>query len=401
MVNGRRLRLAAGAMGILLALAACSSDSKTSTSSGGSSSSASGNVSGDYSIAFVGPLTGDAANLGIYIRDGAKTAVDEFNKANPGIKITLKEFDTQGDPAQAPTVLDKYINDTKILGLVGPAFSGETKAVLPTLEENKLVMVSASATNTKLPDVVPNGKSFHRVLPDDAAQAAGVVKYLDKTLKPKTIAIVHDNSEYGKGLAVDQLAAQLPATIKVVATEAIDPKSQDYSAAVNAVKAANPEVVFFGGYYEAAGRLKKQLADAGVTAKFISGDGSLDSGFVKAAGAAADGALLSCPCYFASDASPGKLGEFAKAYTALNGTVPGTYSTEAFDSANILMTGIKAGNTTREKLRDYVESLKKVDYAISKDVTFVDNGNIAAQGIFIFEVKGGKIVLNIATDDIK
>src|SRR5439155_19317518 len=119
----------------------------------------------EYSIAFVGPLTGDAANLGIYIRNGAKTAVAEFNKANPDYKITLEEFDTQGDPAQAPTVLDKYINNDKLLGIVGPAFSGDTKAVLPTLEENKLVMVSASATNTKLPDVVPNSKSFHRVLP--------------------------------------------------------------------------------------------------------------------------------------------------------------------------------------------------------------------------------------------
>ena len=394
MSSPKRLRLIAGLFAIVLIAAACSDDKKTATTTSGGGAK-------EFSIAYVGPLTGDAANLGIYIRDGAKTAVDEFNKANPDTKITLKEFDTQGDPAQAPTVLDKYINDSSILGLVGPAFSGETKAVLPTLEENKLVMVSASATNTALPDVVPNSKSFHRVLPDDKAQAAGIVKFLETKLKPATIAIIHDNSEYGKGLAVDQLSTQLPSTIKVVATEAIDPKSQDYSAAVNSVKAANPAAVFFGGYYEQAGRLKKQLTDAGVTAQFISDDGALDSGFVKAAGDAANGSILSCPCYFASDASPGKIGDFAKAYQALNNTVPGTYSTEAFDAANILMTGIKAGNTTREKLRDYVESLKKVDYAISKDVTFADNGNVVAQGIFLFDVKDGKIVLNIATDDIK
>lgn len=380
-----------------ITVAACGSDSNDSTTTTAGSGSG---AAKEYSLAYVGPLTGDAANLGIYIRDGAKVAVDEFNSANPDIKITLKEFDTQGDPAQAPTVLDKYINDDSILGIVGPAFSGETKAVLPTLEENNLVMVSASATNTELPNVVAGSKSFHRVLPDDAAQAAGIVKYLDAKLKPKTIAILHDNSEYGKGLAVDQVATQLPASVKVVATEAIDPKSQDFSAAVNKVKAAAPDAVFFGGYYEAAGRLKKQLDDAGVTATFISDDGALDSGFVKAAGAAADGSLLSCPCYFASDASPGKIGDFAKAYEKLIGNVPGTYSTEAYDAANILMTGIKDGNTDRAKLRDYVEGLKKVDYAISKDVTFKDNGNIEAQGIFIFTVKDGKIVLETATDDL-
>ena len=391
-------RILAVLFALTMVAAACGGDDDDSTASSGDNGSKGG--AKEYSIAYVGPLTGDAANLGIYIRDGAKTAVSEFNDANPDIKITLKEFDTQGDPAQAPTVLDKYINDDSIIGIVGPAFSGETKAVLPTLEENNLVMVSASATNVDLPNVVPNSKSFHRVLPDDKAQAAGVIKYLEAKLKPKTIAIVHDNSEYGKGLAVDQVAGQMPGSIKVVATEAIDPKSQDFSAAVNTVKAANPDAVFFGGYYEQAGRLRKQLVDAGVKATFISGDGSLDAGFVKAAGDAADGAFLSCPCYFASDASPGKIGEFAKAYQKLNGNVPGTYSTEAFDAANILMEGIKAGNTTREKLRDYVEGLKKVDFAISKDVTFADNGNIEAQGIFVFTVKDGKIVLDTATDDL-
>ena len=399
--TGRRLIV--GLMAGLLLVAACGGDddaSTTDTTAGSGTTAASGAaVSGEFSLAFVGPLTGDAANLGIFIRNGARVAIEQFNAANPDIKITLEEFDTQGDPAQAPTVLDKYINDDKILGLVGPAFSGETKAVLPTLEENGLVMVSASATNADLPTVVPDGRVFHRVLPDDKAQANGVVKYLTTTLKPASIAIVHDNTEYGKGLAVDQLVPLL-GDIPVVATEAIDPKSQDYSAAVNTVKAANPGVIFYGGYYEAAGRLKKQLTDAGVEATFMSGDGALDVGFVQAAGAAADGAQLSCPCYFASEAAPGAIGEFAKAYTDLIGSPPGTYSTEAFDAANILMTGIKEGNTERATLLDYVEGLKKVEGAISKDVTFADNGNIEAQGIFLFQVEGGQITLLTATDDL-
>ena len=401
---GRRL-IAALTVGLLLA-AACGGDdddeATTDTTAAGGATTTAGQSSGEaqeYSLAFVGPLTGDAANLGIFIRNGATVAIDQFNAANPDIKITLEEFDTQGDPAQAPTVLDKYVNDDKILGIVGPAFSGETKAVLPTLEENGLVMVSASATNADLPNVVPDGRVFHRVLPDDAAQAAGVAKYLSTTLKPATIAIVHDNTEYGKGLAVDQLAPQL-GDIQIVATEAIDPKSQDYSAAVNTVKAANPDAIFYGGYYEAAGRLKKQLADAGVEATFMSGDGALDVGFVEAAGAAADGAQLSCPCYFASEAAPGAIGEFATAYTDLIGSPPGTYSTEAFDAANILMTGIKEGNTDRAALLDYVEGLKHVEGAISKDITFAENGNIEAQGIFLFQVEGGQISLLTATDDL-
>ena len=158
------------------------------------------------------------------------------------------------------------------------------------------------------------------------------------------------------------------------------------------MNAAAPEVVFYGGYYEEAGQLKKQLADAGVEAQFISGDGALDVGFIDAAGDAADGAILSCPCYFASAAAEDPaIAEFATAYEEIIGNPPGTYSTEAFDAANILLNGILEGNTDRASLLDYVEGLTDVPYAISKEVVFEENGNIEAQGIFLFEVKDGAI----------
>lgn len=389
MLSRKHLRIAAVVLGLSLVAAACGDDD-----SGGPSEDAT-----TYKIAFVGPLTGPSANLGIYIRNGAQTAVERFNHEHDDVQIELAEFDTQGDPTLAPGQFDLYVADEQILGLVGPAFSGETEAVLDSLEEEGLVMVSASATNVGLVD---KGTSvFHRVLPDDKAQAAGIVKYLETRVKPQTIAIVHDNSTYGKPLALDQVATQLPADIQIVATEAIDPAATDYSAAVNAVNAATPDVVFFAGYYEAAGRLKKQLADAGSTATFVSGDGALDVGFIEAAGAAAaEGALLTCPCYFADAGSPGEIGKFATLYEEVNGSVPGTYSTEAFDAANILMTGIDEGHTDRPSLLEYVEGLKTVDYAISKEVILEDNGNIEAQGIFVFKVENGKIVLETATDDL-
>ncbi len=397
----KRLVRAAGVMlGLSLVVAACGSDSDNETTATTADGGGGGEVT-ELSLAFVGPLTGGAANLGVYIRDGAKVAIQQFNEEHGDeFKITLEEFDTQGDPAQAPTVLDDYIGNEDIVGLVGPAFSGETKAVLPTLTEEGLVMVSASATAADIPGTVPDGASFHRVLPDDTAQAAGIVKYFETTLQPKTIALVHDNSDYGKGLAEDSLKPLL-GDIEVVAEEVIDPESEDFSAAVNAVEAAAPDAIFYGGYYEEAGQLKKQLADAGVAAQFVSGDGALDVGFVEAAGDAADGAILSCPCYFASpEADVPEIAEFAKAYEEIIGNPAGTYSTEAFDAANILLTGILEGNTDRKSLLEYVEGLKAVDYAISKEVVFAENGNIEAQGIFLFEVENGAIVLKSATDEL-
>ena len=398
MHNRRFVKVAGVVCGLALVAAACGDDSSDTTDTTGGGSDGGGEVT-EISLAWVGPLTGDAANLGVLIRDGAKVAVEQFNDANPEFKVTLEEFDTQGDPAQAPTVLDDYIDDESIIGVVGPAFSGETKAVLPTLTEEGLVMVSASATNTELPEVVPGGSSFHRVLPDDAAQAAGIAKYLNTEVQPATIAIVHDNTEYGKGLAEDQLVPLLDG-IEIVAQEVVDPESDDFSSAVNAVNSSGAEVIFYGGYYEEAGQLRKQLVDAGSEAVFISGDGSLDPGFIEAAGDAADGSLLTCPCSFATTEAEGALGEFATAYEEINDSSPGTYSAEGFDAANILLTGILEGNTDRASLLEYVEGLKEFPDAISKVVTFAENGNIEAQGIFIFEIVDGVITQKLATDDL-
>ena len=99
------------------------------------------------------------------------------------------------------------------------------------------------------------------------------------------MAVIDDNSEYGKGIA-DIVASSLPtsgATVPV--RDHIDPKATDYSATVNGVNAGNVNAVFYGGYYQNAGPLLKQLRDAGNKATFVSDDGTKDDGFVAVRGA--------------------------------------------------------------------------------------------------------------------
>ena len=365
-----------------IVLTACGNDNKNKKAS---------TKAGGPVIGFVGALTGDNANLGINIRDGIKLALDEAN-AGSGTKISMKEFDTAGDPAQATTVKDRFINDKSVLGIVGPAFSGETKAVLPALQEAGLVMISASATNAALPTVVPSETVFHRVIADDALQASGVADYLATKLKPRSVAYVNDNTEYGKGLAVDAEKQASAKGVRTATVETLDPKAQDFSATVNKVKASGADALFYGGYYAEAGRLKKQLADANVKATFISGDGSLDPGFVTAAGAAAaEGARLSCPCNLAFETSTGKLKEFYDRFKSKIGKEPGLYSPEAYDAANILIKGIQAGNTTRPALLKYVEDSVGTYAGVSKTIEFESNGNLKSREFFVFTVKNGKL----------
>ena len=380
-MNGARSVLAVLAVAAVV-LAACGGSSSKSSSSGKT-----------VAFAFVGPLTGANANLGINSRNGAAVAIKQANAKQSTYNFVLKDFDTQGDPAQAPGQAAKYTADPQILGVIGPTFSGETKAVLPALNDAGLVMVSPSATNVQLPTVVPGGKVFHRVIPDDDVQAQGVSDYIEKKIKPKTVAAINDNSDYGKGLWEGVLKNLNAAGIGTPVTDAVQPGGTDYSAAVNKIKAGKVDVVFYGGYYSDAGRLKKQLTDAGVTATFVSGDGSLDPGFIVSSGAAGgEGALITCPCKLATTDAGGALGTFANDYKKQWNKDPGTYSSEGYDTANIFIKAVEAGNTTRAKILDYVNNLGSYT-GISKTIQFEATGNVKTGDVFVYEVKTAKLAL--------
>jgi branched-chain amino acid transport system substrate-binding protein len=392
-------RLLALLMAVALVMAACGDDDDDDGDAAGQDDGG-GGAKKTIAFAFQGPLTGPNAALGINIRDGATVALEEANAESEKYNYVLKTFDTQGDPAQAPGQKDKYIPDEEVVALIGPTFSGETKAVIPSLEEAGLVMVSPSATNVELPTVVPNSKVFHRLIPDDSVQAAGVADYLEKSVKPESVALIHDNTDYGKGLFEGVLKLLDEKGIETAVTDAVQPAGTDYSAAVNKVKAAGVDVVFYGGYYSDAGRLKKQLADAGVDARFVSGDGSLDPGFITASGAAGgEGALLTCPCKWATADAEGALGEFAKTYKEEINKDPGTYSTEGYDAVKLLVDAVEKGNDTREKLLTYIEELDSYE-GVGKTIEFEENGNVKGGDVFVYEVKAGKITELGTTEEL-
>ncbi len=346
--------------------------------SGGSNDNS--NASGDCTtkLAFLGPKTGDAANLGINIINGAKVALDEYNKANSDCKVSMDEFDSQGDPEKATPLAAKIISDKNIIGVVGPTFSGESDATGPAFSEAGLPTVSASATN---PDLTTHGwKTFHRVLGNDATQAPAVAAYIQNTLKAKKVMVVDDASEYGKGLA-DGVRDDLKNL--VTTTDTVQQKQTDFSATVTKAKASGTDVFFYGGYYAEAGLLAKQLKQGGYTGTFVSGDGSLDPGFVSAAGAsAANGAVLTCPCAPSPD-------DFTAKYKALNGTDPGTYSAEGYDAANIFLQGIKDGKSSRSDMLDWVNNYDAD--GITKHIKFDSTGEVSDVVIYAYKVENGKI----------
>ncbi len=385
-----------------LLASACGDDEKEATTGGTSPSGTETTdaAPGSLVLAFVGAQTGDNANLGINISNAVQLALDEANaKGDLPVKVSLKTFDTQGTPEQAALLKDKVVADGSVVGIIGPAFSGESKAALPTFDQAGIPVITPSATNPTLSE--QGWKVFHRLLANDTAQGTETANYISKGLKATSVAYIHDNSEYGKGL-VDVVKAQGDKLkIKAAVFDAIDPKGTDYSAAVNKVKASKAPVIYYAGYYSEAGKLAKQLRDAGVTATFLSGDGSKDPGFIAAAGApAAEAAELTCPCADPAVATDPASVAFTAAYTKKFNKAPGTYSAEGYDTANIFVAAVKAGNTTRETILKYLNEGFPGHKGITKDVAFTPTGEPTTGAVYVYTVKDGKITVKGTTTEL-
>jgi branched-chain amino acid transport system substrate-binding protein len=372
--------LAAAAAASTLLLSACGGNDNNAGGGGGG-----GGGTTTVKIGFMGDLTGENSGIVIPPKNGAKMAIDEYNATNPKTKIELKEYDSQGVPDQATSLAQQAIKTDKIVGLIGPAFSGESQQVGPILEEGTIPSVSPSATNVTLGQ--KGWKYWHRIVANDGVQGAGIADFIARALSAKKVFVIHDNQDYSKGLA-DVVTSTLKGKGVTVQNDVIDPQGSDYAATVNKVKPANPDAIFYGGYYAQLGRLIKQLREGGVKARVLSGDGSLDPGLAKGAGGAnVDGTIVGCPCLVdpTGQSSPTSK-KFAESYKTKFKTAPAIYSGEGYDAATAFIEAIKAGNTDPKKINEF---LTTVDVqGVTKQIKFGGNGEPAGGDVYVYLFKG-------------
>jgi branched-chain amino acid transport system substrate-binding protein len=376
-----------------LMLSACSNSSSGGSASGGSSGGlGGGNSNATYKIAFQGPLSGDNQQLGINEVNGVQLAIDEANKkGNLGFKLELLKADDQGSPEQAPTAAASVVQDNAVLGVIGPSFSGATKAVGPKYGDAGLAMISPSATN---PTLSQQGfKTFHRIVPSDNVEGSQAADLFVKK-GYKKVVVIDDLSDYGKGVA-DTLQTGLKKGGVTVQRIGVDAKTTDYGATATTVTASGAQAVFYGGYDAQAAIFAKALQTAGFKGAKYTGNGGKSSVFTDGAGAAGEGWFFTCGCSDATVAPEAK--DFTAAYTAMFNTPPSTYSPEAYDAANALIDAIKSAAKSGTPTRSSVETaVNALDFkGITTTVKFDKTGEVdqSAQVVNLFTEKGGKIVL--------
>lgn len=371
------------------------------TGCGGSSSGGSGGGGGggakSYSIGFQGPLSGGVADLGINERNAVQLAIEQANAAKElPYTINFVQADDQGGADGSPPAARKLTGDDSVVAVVGPSFSGASNAAGKIYADAGLLMATPSAT---LPDLVDHGfTTFYRGIADDNSQGPPDADYLVKVAGKKKIFLIDDTTDYGKGLATSFKAELSKAGGSIAGSDSAPQTSgcvqgatgstSQYPSEASKVKNSGADAVFYAGYDCDFALLTKALRNAGYNGQLMSGDGSKSDTYLKNGKPANEGALLSCQC---SDiASNPKGADFVKAYTDKFGVAPGTYSAEAYDVTNAIISVLKGLGSS--PARDaVVKGYAAVDYqGLTKEIKFGSDHNLTTQTAYLYQVKNGK-----------
>jgi branched-chain amino acid transport system substrate-binding protein len=328
------LALAASA----LLLAACGK--------GGDKSSAVPSDAVEVKIGHVAPLTGPIAHLGKDNENGARLALEEINKAGLTIDgkkvvLTLVPEDDAEDPKTATQVAQKLV-DAKVVGVVGHLNSGTSIPASRIYSDAGITQVSPSATN---PDYTKQGfKTTYRLVATDAQQGPALANYVANTLKAKTVAIIDDSTQYGKGLADEFEKTIKAAGVKVVTREASNNKATDFKAILTKIKGSKPDVIMYGGMDATGAPLTKQAAELGIKAKVVGGDGMCTEKLSELAGDAVVNVTCSEAGMALSKMAQGA--DFQKRYKERFNSDVQIYAPFTYDAVYVLVDSMKRSNST-------------------------------------------------------
>ena len=310
-------------------------------------------------LAYMGPLTGGAAALGLDQIPGAIWAIDQYNRTNPKVKIELVKADAQCDGTVAANVAPGVAADKGIIGVIGTACSGEARNSFPAYKAAGLTMVAPSASAVDLTDRKSKSNGFpifHRVVANDGFQGPALAKYAARGVKAPKYFLVDDQSPYGSPLIKKDVTPIAKKLGTIVGTDSVAQKTADWSSVVAKIKASDANVVVFGGYDYDAGPFVKALRAGGYTGIFAGGDGINTSDFIKLAGGAtiAEGVRMSAASVpLDTLLTAAELADFTKV-TGVK--VPGLYAETAWTAANVFIQCIKEGKLTRPAIQVCVNS---------------------------------------------
>ena len=385
-MNRRLLIQSAAALATALALAACGDKAPAPAKKADAPQAPEVQV---IKIGSASPLTGTEAHIGIDIRNGVQLAIEDANKANVQIggkpvRFEMVAEDDEANPTKATTVAQKLV-DAKVAAVVGHFNSGASIPASKIYADAGIPQISPSSTN---PDYTLKGhKTTFRVVAHDGQQGPTLARFALDKLKAKNIAVIDDSTAYGQGLADNFEATVKAGGAKIVAREQTTNKDTDFKAILTRIKGKNPDLIMFGGIDPQAAPMKKQMAELGIKAQFIGGDGMQTPNFIKLAGNAAEGAYASMPGLPKETMPGGK--EFLAKYKAKFNAEVELFAPMGYDAVMVFIEAMKrAGSADPAK---FLPEVGKTNYnGVIGPIAFDEKGDLKNGPITIYVVKGGK-----------
>ena len=244
----------------------------------------------DITIGVAGPMTGGEATFGRQMKNGAEQAVADINeKGVLGKKLKLEVGDDACDPKQARSVAEKFAG-MKLPFVAGHYCSSSSIPASEAYAEGGVLQITPASTNPQFTE--RNLWNTFRVCGRDDQQGAVAGNYIVKNYKGKNVAVVHDKTTYGKGLADETKKAINKANVKEKLYEAVNKGDKDFTALVSKLKRDNIDIVFYGGYHQEAGLIVRQMRDQGLKTVLMAGDALADKEFASITGPAGEGVLF-------------------------------------------------------------------------------------------------------------
>ncbi|MEU6988041.1 ABC transporter substrate-binding protein [Streptomyces sp. NPDC046324] len=312
-----------------------------------------GNGSGASSVTVVigvdAPLSGGLSSMGAGIKNSADLAARTANESRhvPGVTFEIKALDDEADPAKGAPNAAQFVSDDKVLGVVGPLNSAVARTLVPTLARAGMVNVSPSNTDPALtlgPDWAAGTTSrphstYFRTIATDVVQGPFAARYLHEAKKTK-LYVIDDASAHGTALTSGLTAEFTKLGGAVVGTEQVDPAERAFAGLAVRVRSSGADAVYFGGYYDTAAPLSRQLKQAGVNAPLMGGDGIFDQQYLTA-NPQAEGDLATNFGLPAEESEAGR--DFLARYRKAGYSQPaGWYGPYAYDATWTVIEAVKA-----------------------------------------------------------
>lgn len=342
-------------------------------------------------IGVAGPMTGPQARNGEELWLGALLAAEEWN-AKGGIlgkQIELIRKDDQAEPKLGPQVANELIY-ADVIAVIGHYNSGVTFPASTVYGEKKLVMMTPAATNPNITDGAAESgyKTIFRVCGRDDVQGRTGAEFVANELKLERVAIFHDKSIYGVGLAEAFRDTLLELGVTITMYEGFDDKERNFRPFLPKLRDGDPQLWFFGGIHSQGGALAKQAKESGITIPFMSGDGVFHPEFMKKAGDKAEGAYFTFPD---TDSSP-EAKEFIKRYEERFEKEKGPYSVYSYITANILFESIEqTGKTDGPAIAEAIRGMEHE--TVIGPISFDEKGDVTRSIYTTWVVKDGEFTL--------